>query len=90
MSIDNVNSVLGQRVKTMETWLQNDAAAVARRDQRHLDGGSHEQAYWHLGYYAALRDISSAVAGPTPNLSTVHIAKTILSGAPDAEHSRPA
>lgn len=46
---------LDQRLVQIARWLEDEAPYV-RFDQRHLDAGTPEQAYWHLGYDAALRD----------------------------------
>lgn len=37
-------------------WLQRYAARDIE-DQRHLDEGSSEQAYWHYGYLKAIEDV---------------------------------
>lgn len=37
-------------------WL-DEAAPLAAVEQRHLDEGSPERAYWHHGYQAALTDV---------------------------------
>lgn len=47
---------VGNRLAAIHAWL-DDNAPYARFDQRHLDPGTPEQAYWHLGYVAALEDL---------------------------------
>lgn len=47
---------IAARVSEIESWL-DDEAPYARYDQDHLDSGTPERAYWHLGYVTALRDI---------------------------------
>ncbi len=37
-------------------WLQC-SAPYAECDQKHLDAGTTERAYWHLGYQSALADV---------------------------------
>ena len=37
-------------------WLHQDHVEVFR-EQKHLDGGSVERAYWHYGYMVALGDV---------------------------------
>jgi hypothetical protein len=39
----------------MVRWLQEDHPEVSQ--QKHLNAGSVEQAYWHYGYAIALRDV---------------------------------
>jgi uncharacterized membrane protein YccC len=46
---------LQSRLDVVAAWLY-DHAPYADVDQKHLDAGSPEQAYWHLGYMAALCD----------------------------------
>lgn len=49
-----------RRAADLEAWLEQEAP-YARFDQRHLDPHTPEQAYWHLGYQRALRDVLSAI-----------------------------
>ena len=44
------------RIIEIESWL-DDEAPYARFDQLHLDSGTPERAYWHLGYVTALIDL---------------------------------
>ncbi len=44
------------RHASLERWVKENAPATAV-DQRHLDDGSVERAYWHHGYMMALQDI---------------------------------
>lgn len=53
-----VLDVLERRAALVEQWL-DDEAPYARFDQSHLDAGTPERAYWHLGYLAALRDAAA-------------------------------
>ena len=55
MKNTDAQSMMADRAQGLERWL-DDQAPYLRFDQRHLDAGSLEQAYWHLGYHAALRD----------------------------------
>jgi hypothetical protein len=43
------------RARELSKWLE-DAAPYVQFDQHHLDAGTPAQAYWHLGYRAALID----------------------------------
>lgn len=47
--------VISQR-DDIQRWLE-DNAPFARTEQRQLDAGTPERAYWHHGYQAALTDI---------------------------------
>lgn len=47
--------IIETRIAELEHWLEVEAP-YARFDQYHLDDGTPERAYWHLGYQAALRD----------------------------------
>jgi hypothetical protein len=47
--------LIEQRIAQLGSWL-DDESPFARLDQRHLDPGTPEQSYWHLGYMTALRD----------------------------------
>lgn len=54
MSPKNV-AKLQHRYDAMVRWLQEDHPEVSQ--QKHLNAGSVEQAYWHYGYAIALRDV---------------------------------
>jgi len=47
---------LVRRWAGMENWLSTVAPEVSA-EQRHLDDGSAERAYWHHGYVSALQDV---------------------------------
>lgn len=49
-------ALLERRRDDIREWLE-DEAPHATFDQKHLDTGSPERAYWHHGYQAALADI---------------------------------
>ncbi|MGD9804074.1 MAG: hypothetical protein AB7O71_12280 [Hyphomicrobiaceae bacterium] len=53
---DETYSMLEKRSRELSLWLERESPYV-QFDQRHLDGGTPYQAYWHLGYLSALRDI---------------------------------
>lgn len=55
------------RAKAIEMWLQKNGGA-ALDEQRHLDTGSRERAYWHYGYMVALRDVLRLISGQSPSL----------------------
>lgn len=47
---------LVQRERSLSEWLKRNHPEVVA-DQKHLDEGSVERAYWHYGYMVALRDV---------------------------------
>lgn len=49
-------STLELRLDAVAAWLL-EHAPYAEFDQHHLDQGTPAQAYWHLGYAAALNDV---------------------------------
>lgn len=51
-----IHTQVDTRLTLIGQHLDQEAPHV-RTQQRHLDAGSAEQAYWHLGYECALRDI---------------------------------
>lgn len=61
MSLTHLSTSLHERLAALETWLVSDDAAACR-NQCHLDADSVPRAYWHLGYHAALLDLSATIA----------------------------
>jgi len=55
-------SLIAERTRELALWLERESPYV-QFDQRHLDGGSPQQAYWHLGYLAALHDVLGLLRG---------------------------
>jgi hypothetical protein len=47
---------ISRRVEEMTRWL-SDSAPSCETEQKHLEQGTMEQAYWHFGYLCALRDV---------------------------------
>jgi hypothetical protein len=62
MSKSATEIVIADRIAGLGAWIE-DEAPYARFDQRHLDRGTPERAYWHLGYLAALQDALALVRG---------------------------
>lgn len=60
MSTDQISRLLEDRVALLGSWLESESPYV-QFDQGHLDGGTPAQAYWHLGYRAALCDLLELV-----------------------------
>lgn len=48
--------LLVSRRESIVQWLDENSPYAAA-DQLHLDAGSTEQAYWHLGYATAMSDV---------------------------------
>lgn len=51
---------LQKRISKIEEWLAVNAPYCSS-EQRHLDEGSRERAYWHYDYLVALRDVRAAL-----------------------------
>lgn len=49
-----------QRITDTEQWLSEQPIKV-RQEQRHLEEGTQERAYWHYGYAMALKDVLRAL-----------------------------
>jgi hypothetical protein len=56
MAADGNLALLAERRDRIREWLAEQADHTDF-EQRHLDVGSPEQAYWHHGYQAALDDM---------------------------------
>ncbi len=52
----SVSSTLRIRAEELQRWIKENAAECFT-EQKHLDEGSAERAYWHHGYLSALRDM---------------------------------
>jgi hypothetical protein len=63
--VQNVDIAVSKRLEAVAEWIlrQNNPAAA---EQRHLDSGSIEQLYWHMGYHQALNDLKRAQPGAQP------------------------
>jgi hypothetical protein len=56
MSAEKNLAILVERRDNIRDWLERQGEE-ADIEQKHLDPGSPEQAYWHHGYQTALDDI---------------------------------
>lgn len=56
MSAERNLALLAERRDNIREWLLQQGEHTDL-EQRHLDSGSPEQAYWHHGYQAALDDM---------------------------------
>lgn len=50
------------RIDSLSKWIDSNAPQC-RKEQKHLDEGSQERAYWHFGYLTALRDVLRLLTG---------------------------
>jgi hypothetical protein len=51
-----------QRQKDLTAWLEKNAPQCSS-EQKHLEEGSQERAYWNYGYLVALRDVMRLMTG---------------------------
>ncbi|KWT65857.1 MULTISPECIES: hypothetical protein [Hyphomicrobium] len=56
MAADGNIALLAERRDRIREWL-SEQPENADADQKHLDSGSSERAYWHHGYQAAIDDV---------------------------------
>lgn len=61
MTFSRVMETIDARLRALDEWA-DDHAGEARSQQSHLDEGTAERTYWHLGYRAALSDASALLA----------------------------
>jgi hypothetical protein len=66
------SQLLEHRIAQLGNWL-DDESPFARFDQRHLDPGTPEQAYWHLGYMMALQDALALIQGEGDGAETASV-----------------
>lgn len=55
-----LDKTIDDRIATLMEWLRKNAP-LCEEEQRQLDEGTAERAYWHYGYLTALRDVQSAL-----------------------------
>jgi hypothetical protein len=60
----NLNDILEERRTGILKQLDQCENACLK-EQRHLDSGTAEQAYWHYGYAMALRDVLELLKSPS-------------------------
>lgn len=61
----NPHRLIEARLVQLVKWLEDEAPYV-QFDQNHLDAGSPEQAYWHLGYQSGLADVLKMLKDAMP------------------------
>jgi hypothetical protein len=54
------NELIKSRADELRAWLDAHAPQC-REEQKHLDEGTAERAYWHYGYLSALQDVLRTV-----------------------------
>jgi hypothetical protein len=52
----SVSMVARKRAEELRRWLASNAPECPV-EQKHLDQGTAERAYWHYGYLSALQDV---------------------------------
>ncbi len=55
-TIRNLRQKLERRAKSTSRWLKENAPNCVR-EQKHLEKGTAERAYWHYGYLVATQDV---------------------------------
>lgn len=55
-----IEAHLKRKAAELRRWLAETAPHV-EREQRHLQEGAAERAYWHYGYYVAVRDMQAII-----------------------------
>lgn len=64
----SLQETVGERITELTAWLAENAPECPE-DQKHLDEGSAERAYWHYGYLIALRDVLNLIEGRSRSLN---------------------
>ena len=62
---DEQISRLRERHDELEGWLAENSSCAS--EQKHLDAGTSERAYWHHGYKMALEDVLRLLPKETLN-----------------------
>lgn len=81
MSDTAIKSTISSRIEGLTNWL-DDQAPYAEADQDHLTPNSPAQAYWTLGYRAAMMDVLNALG--IEDRGTMGSATTTPRAVPDA------
>jgi hypothetical protein len=58
----SISEAVDERLDALLEWLRENAPYIGY-EQKHLDAGSAERAYWLHGYAAALQDIKNCLPG---------------------------
>jgi hypothetical protein len=57
----SVSMEVGKRKVELKCWILANAPKCST-EQKHLDEGTAERAYWHYGYLSALQDILNLIS----------------------------
>lgn len=68
-NIEFVRAKLSKRVKSTGQWLRKNAPNCFQ-EQKHLEEGTAERAYWHYGYMAAIEDVLNLLSRSRNNGDT--------------------
>ena len=52
----DIHDALSERKAGLERWLKDNAPSCST-EQKHLDEGTQERAYWNYGYLSAINDV---------------------------------
>lgn len=61
-----LKAAMHERAKGLSSWISETDKSCAN-EQLHLDSGSSERLYWHIGYLVALRDILNQLSSDQPH-----------------------
>ena len=67
--IQNLQQKLNRRAKGTARWLKENAPNCVR-EQKHLQEGTAERAYWHYGYLVAIQDVLNLLSRKGDNEGT--------------------
>jgi len=56
VATDDLDFQIRKRIEELAVWLDQENA-TRLIEQKHLDAGTVERLYWHLGYFQALNDV---------------------------------
>jgi hypothetical protein len=87
MPSSQIMAMIKDRIEPLQAWLSTECGSAAVCD-KHLDAGSPERVYWHVGYHAALKDVAALLA--EKELRTENTSKPSPLVVPDAESSQAA
>lgn len=80
MANSDLDVLIRKRIEALADWFrQQDTACLA--DQKHLDAGSVERLYWHLGYYEALNDVEQGRSSKARSADIEPMSREVSRGA---------
>jgi hypothetical protein len=63
------DELIQTRIDGLKQWLSENYVNCGK-EQKHLDEGTSERAYWHFGYLCALRDVFELIYGDSVKSGT--------------------